>query len=395
MEVFAVQEDIATKIAAQLDLTLLASDRKELAERPTNDSKAYDLYLKGLNELRRDFEGNLLIAAANLDSAVMLDPTFALAHAAKSRAHTNLAWGDPKGARAKTARESFEKALQLQPDLSQGHLAAGMYYNLVELDYDKSLEALNQAVTELHGDAEVLSSIALVQWRKGMIDEPDENFRKASQLDPLNSGVHSQQSAFFAYRRMYAEAEQSINRAIALEPKAPGYYGTKFAVYMERYGDWDKSRAVIKEALKNIDTLDLVGNMLPDARVVFGLSFDSLFGFRPEQYANLADSVGKEFGLTLDSLRKANSPELALDSQNYAYRWLLSELYRAAGNTSMAKVYLDSAREFAVFHVKKIPTDFHAVSALGMLYAESGMCEQGIEYGNRGKDLLSLDKCHW
>ncbi len=395
LEVFAVQEDIATKIAAQLDLTLLASDRKELAVRPTQDSRAYDYYLKGMNELTREFQGNTFIAAANLDSAVMLDSTFALAYAGRSRAHTALGFGDPKGEHAKIARESFVRALQLQPDLSHGHLAAGMYYNLIEEDYDKSLASLDLAVSELNGDAEVLSSIGMVQWRKGMIDEPNENFRKACELDPLNSAVHARQSGFFSYRRMYAEAEQSINRAIGLEPKVAGYYGNKFGIIVNRYGNLARCREVITEALKHVDTLDLVGLIMPDLSVQGGFNLDSLLGFRPQWYEHMADSGLTMHRLYLDSLREVNSPELALDSQNYYSPWSASELYRAAGNATLAKVYLDSATAAARIYVRKIPTDFHAASALGLLLAQSGSCKEAIEYGNRGKDLLSLDKCHW
>lgn len=395
MEVFAVQEDIATKIASQLDLTLLASDRKELAARPTKDSRAYDYYLKGINELRRDLQGNHFVAGANLDSAVMVDTSFALAFAARSRAYTFLAWGDSKGPKAKIARESFGKALQLQPDLSHGHLAAGLYYNLIEEDYDKSLAELNRAVSELHGDAEVLSNIALVQWRKGMINEPDENFKKACELDPLNPSVHAMQSGFFSYRRMYAEAEKSINRAIALDPKFSDNYYAKLGVYQNRYGDWNKSREVIKEAFKNVDTLAFLGSLFPSVTVLWGYSLDSLLGFHPDQYKHIADSVRTQLTRTVDSLRKAKSSELAMDSGNFWSRWQLSELYSAAGNTTLASEYLDSALVAARIYVRKVSTDFHAVSYLGLILAESGSCEEGIEYGIRGKDLLTLDKCHW
>jgi Tfp pilus assembly protein PilF len=395
LEVFAVQEDIATKIAAQLDLTLLASDKKVLAERPTKDSKAYDYYLKGMNELKREFQGNMYIAAANLDSAVMTDPSFALAHAAKSRAHTLLGFGDPKGEHAKIAREAFEKALQLQPDLAHGHLAAGTYYSIMEEDYDKALASLDLAVSELSGDVEVLTSIAMVQWRKGMIAEPEENFRKACELDPLNSGVHARLSGFLGYLRMYSEAEQSINRAIGLEPKFTSYYWVKLGIVNNGYGDWQKSRNVVREALRSVDSSEYFGIMFPDVSAIFGLNLDSLLGIGSSSYVQMADSGRRMHQKFLDSLRQVKSPELATDSANYYFRWSISETYRAAGNAALAKVYLDSAVMAARYRVKTVPTDFHATSHLGLLLAQSGSCKEGIEYGQRGIDLLSLDKCHW
>ncbi len=396
MQVFAVQQDIATQIVAQLGVTLLESNRNTLAARPTDNTKAYDYYLKGLNELRKEFQGNMKLAAANLDSAVMTDSLFAVAYAARSRAYSGLAWQDPKGSNANIALKSFEKALQLQPNLAEGHLAAGVYYNFIEEDYDKSLVAFNQAASELRSDAELLSNIAMVQWRKGMISEPNDNFTKASELDPLNSAVHSRRSGFFMHMRMFAESEESINRAIALDPENVQFYMSKITLYLIGYGDWNRSRNTIQEALRQVDTLDVIMNLVPSLISESGMSLDSLFGDQHQLYARIADSARTMRGKTIDSLRQAQSPDLEewLSSDYYSL-WGLSELYGAAGNVKLKTAFLDSARIVAKKYFTKVPTSFHAASNLGLLLAESGSCEEAIKYGLLGKELLSIDKCHW
>ena len=396
MQVFAVQQDIATRIVAQLGVTLLESNRNTLAARPTDNTKAYDYYLKGINELRKEFQGNMKLASSNLDSAVAEDSLFAVAYAARSRAYSGLAWQDPKGSNANIARKSFEKALQLQPNLAEGHLAAGVYYNFVEEDYDKSLVSFNLAASELRSDAELLLNIAMVQWRKGMISEPNDNFRKASELDPLNPIVHSRRSGFFMHMRMFAEAEQSINRAIALSPENREFYVTKIINYLYGYGDWVRGREVAKEALKSIDTVEFVMQMLPAWTSEQGWSLDSLIEIRGEQLEMLADSMRFERAKSIDSLRLAQSPDLEeiLSSDYYSF-WVLSELYGAAGNVALKNAYLDSAISVAKIYTKKVPTSFHGASNLGVLLAQSGSCEEAIEWGLRGIEILSIDKCHW
>ena len=382
MEVFAVQEDIATKIVDQLGLTLLESNRKVLASRPTTNSKAYDYYLKGIRGVRRDYWAlpELTAAAANLDSAVMIDPSFALAYAFRSRAYTLLAFASPSAVYPKIARESFEKALQLQPDLSYGHMAAGIFFNLTETDYDRAMTELNLAFSELHSDADLVSNIAFVHFRQGRFDEADENFSKAAELDPLNPAIHSSRSQFFRFRRMFSEAEQSIDRAIALDPKRPYSYLEKLWVYISRYGDWNENREVVQEALSHVDTLEFVQVLLPWVAYTDGLSLDSLFAGRTLKYNSFFDRFREKY-------RKEMEADMFYRS--------LAHGYRDAGNAALTAVYFDSARMAIDKELKIVPDNPYLVSALGSVLAYLGSCKQAIELGIRGKELLSIAKCHW
>ena len=380
-EVFAVQEDIATKIVNQLDLKLLESDRKALAVRPTTNPKAYEYYLKGISGLRRnqwDIPG-LMATAANLDSAVMLDSSFALAFAYRSYAHSRLTFWSPSLESRKIARESFEKALQLEPGLSYGHLAAGVYYNLVETDYDQAMNEFNLAYSELRGDADLVYNIAIVQLRQGRLDEADENFRKATDLDPLNSALHTVRSQLFSFKRMFVEAEQSIDRAIALDPKRPELYGQKIGYYISEFGDWNKAREVVGEALTQVDTLGLVRFLL-SSQEEFDFCVDSVFL-----------GISMQFGSFVDRVRNEGRQGMAA----YDFYWALAEGYRIAGKTNLATAYLDSTRLEIEKRLKIIPGDAHRISYLGLVLAELGSCEQAVAIGNRGRELLSIGKCHW
>lgn len=80
-DVFAVQDEIASKIAAALRITLSPQEQEALAAKPTENPHAYDLYLRGRNYARRVARQDLQIALQMFESAVALDPDFSIAHA--------------------------------------------------------------------------------------------------------------------------------------------------------------------------------------------------------------------------------------------------------------------------------------------------------------------------
>lgn len=81
-DVFAVQDEIASKIAAALRITLSPQEQEALAEKPTENLHAYDLYLRGRNFARRVGRQDMQFALQMYENAVALDPKFAVAHAA-------------------------------------------------------------------------------------------------------------------------------------------------------------------------------------------------------------------------------------------------------------------------------------------------------------------------
>lgn len=81
-DVFAVQDEIASKIAAALRITLSPQEQEALAEKPTENHQAYDLYLRGRNYARRVGRQDLQVALQMYENAVALDPVFSLGHAA-------------------------------------------------------------------------------------------------------------------------------------------------------------------------------------------------------------------------------------------------------------------------------------------------------------------------
>lgn len=382
MEVFAVQADIAAQIVKQLGLTLLDSDRSALASRPTSDSRAYDYYLKGINGIRRG-EWTIPVMTkitAVFDSAVAIDPNFALAYAFRSRAYSILAFETQSETDRRLARESFEQALELQPNLAHGHMAAGIYYNLVQTDYERALEEFNFAKPELHNDADLITGIALVQMRQGDFDDALENYRKAAEVDPLNPSVHADRATCLRFVRMFPEAEQSVDRAISLDPSRSQWYLEKLWGYNSQYGDAVMMLPVIQDALSHVDTLDFIADLWPFLENLPPSSQDSLYV-----------RIGLSSDLLFDRYRKECRDRV--DTTTY-YATLAQAYYNRGNHTSMA-AYLDSVRTTLERQLTANPDDPHRASALGLALAYSDSCEEAEKWGMRGEELLSIAKCHW
>jgi len=125
-DVFEVQDEIARKIAEALRITLSPQEVQALAAKPTDDLHAYDLYLRGKSYARRLTRQDLDFALQMFESAVAIDPNFALAHAAIANAsifcyvnfERDQRWLD-------RASAAVKRAVALSPDAPEVQVAEG------------------------------------------------------------------------------------------------------------------------------------------------------------------------------------------------------------------------------------------------------------------------------
>jgi len=139
-DIFELQDEIARKIAEALRVTLSPQEQAELAEKPTENPQAYDLFLRGRSYARRESRQDLELAREMFEGAAALDPEFALAYAAAAHVcarhyyaygHQQL-WMD----RAKAAAD---RAASLQPHLPEVEIARG-WVCAAEERYDEAVK---------------------------------------------------------------------------------------------------------------------------------------------------------------------------------------------------------------------------------------------------------------
>lgn len=377
LEVFAVQADIAAKIVDQLGISLVRQEKEDLNNQPTDNAEAYALYLRALSladktsdpQAARELE-------ASIDSAIALDPDFALAYTLRSVTYSWKAFWTQDTLDIRIAIESAERALQLKPGLPESHLALGNYHNLIEEDYDRALEEFNIAKPGLPNEPFLFFSIAMVQMRQGNFQDAIENFRKATVLDPLNSENYKMSARCLSFTHSFDEAIIAIDRAITLEPSFSDYWEVKLDILKSWYGDWDVLTKVAREALLQCDSVEF----LP---YVFYLN---------EQ---LPEIEWDRFMRSYRDSERGKMENIEGQSQLQGYYTRMISMNRALGNGNLMRAYADSVRVILENKIEINPGDFHSVADLGLTYSTLGDCERAVELGQRGIDMLTVDDCHW
>jgi TolB-like protein len=262
-DIFAVEAEVAKKIADSLQATLSAKEKASVETKPTTNADAYVLYLRARDyqtrpdNLLQDFK-----SAINLyEQAIKLDPTFALAHARLSATISNVYhFYEPTDPWKQKAHAEALESLRLQPNLGEGHLALGLYHYYMESDYDAALRELALAAEALPNDGDVGLYSAAVLRRRGDLAEALSAYKRAEQIDPRNSiTLYDASQTYFALRDWRTAAER-MDRVLVLFPDS---FNVKIQrAYVEFY--WKGSTAPIKAALQSLPP-----NLDPDGVVTF------------------------------------------------------------------------------------------------------------------------------
>src|SRR5438876_778456 len=157
-DIFAVEAEVAKRIADSLSATLSPQEKARVETKPTDNADAYVLYLRA-----RDYQtrpDNLLqdfkTAVSLFEQAIAFDPNFALAHARLSASTSNIYhFFEPIEARKQKAHVEAMESLRLQPNLGEGHLALGLYFYYGEANYDAALREFDLAARALPNDGDV------------------------------------------------------------------------------------------------------------------------------------------------------------------------------------------------------------------------------------------------
>src|SRR5438477_3626910 len=202
----ALQGELATEIAAGVGATLSPQEKARVETKPTNNTAAYDAYLRG-----RAFAGGSPFDKANVErtiqsyqEAVKLDPSFVLAWTRLSCSQSLSYWHghDPSPARLAAAKDAADHALALDPNLPETHLALGYYRYYGQRDFTAALAEFQQAEKGLPNDVDIIGAIALIHRRLGHWDEAITALRRNIELDPRNiNAYHSLAGTCYSLRR--------------------------------------------------------------------------------------------------------------------------------------------------------------------------------------------------
>ena len=239
-DLFALQDEITNAVAGALKAQLLAvADAASQSERPPGGNlDAYNAYLQGKFYYARTTESDQRKAIDAFATASRLDPRYAQAWAAMSRASTALAGQFLAGAPAQQAiaqaRTAADTALALAPDLAAAHLARGYLFLTADFNWTGAEAEYRRAVELLPNDGAAKYSLGDLLAILGYPAQAVDLTRQALATDPLNSNWHRWLANYLVPIGRLDEAGQSIRKAIELQPGAVANYEILTLIEIQR-----------------------------------------------------------------------------------------------------------------------------------------------------------------
>jgi TolB-like protein len=264
-DVFAIQTDLAQKIAGELQAKLSPTEKAQIEHKPTGNGEAYLAFVQAHN-LQSAVEdiGKLKQSEQLYARAIQLDPKFALALARYSQLESWLfRTYDPTRERREKARAFAERALQLQPDLPEAHLAMGFSRYYGDNDFDAALREFEIAQRDLPNDAEGYLALGAIQRRLGKWSDSTASLEKAASLNPKDSWVLQNLALNYQVLRDFDAANKTIDRGLQTNPTGVGLWEIKSKLAIFEKGDFSVAEkafdAVKSMPLNNEEKLKIAG----------------------------------------------------------------------------------------------------------------------------------------
>ncbi len=379
--VFSVEGEVAQEIADALRTRLLPDETERLARPPTNDSQAYLFFLRGNYLSDQIFSRENAPTPAKTERqavdfyhrALKLDPNFALAYARLSLLDSQAFWfatnfDSYQRERITEAEQAARKAVKLDPDLPQAHLALGyaLYYG--KRDYTNALIQFEEARKSLPNNADAIAAIAFIHRRQGKWEQALDELREASLLDPRNPRRMKEVGITLAVLRRYEQAEQAYTRVLALEPR--DYHA------MVRLARIKLLLGMPDAALKELDKI-------PSGVDLGGLI--SAFRFRAYMYERKPDKA-------LATLKASSSWQFGV-----LYYKSPTDLFRARAwafkdDRVKAREYFRHALNILQTRLRSWPDDETLWASVGIAQAGLGNKADAIKAGIRSTAILPIGK---
>jgi TolB-like protein/Flp pilus assembly protein TadD len=353
-DIFGVESEIAKAIAEQLQAKLTGREQQALAVKPTNNSEAYDAYLRGLA-----FEARVGTTVPNLEKAagfyersVQLDPAFGLAWGRLARAESLLYFNGITAAR-EAATRALKVAQELQPNSPETILAQGFYQYYVLQDYELAKATFVLVRNALPGSSDVPAALALIARRQGRWDESIDYWEQALALDPRNSGWLALLALTYSNLRRFPAALKMYDRALDIEPNDPDLIAAKAGIHqaegdLEQAGKLlaavDAHTASFRAFVTKTTQLRLERNYVEAVRLLQGRQAQLQFGSEIEKGLNqwrlavaqrlAGDIAGAK--VTAEQARNTLEPVCKNQPDNTRFAALLSQAYAALGDKNSA-----------------------------------------------------------
>jgi TolB-like protein/Flp pilus assembly protein TadD len=368
-DVFAIQTDLAQKIASALQAKLSPNEKERLDREPTKDPNAYLLFIQAHDLANRadHLRDDSLKAEELFEQAIKLDPKFAAAFAGLSMVESWMYHNsEPTPARREKARLNADESLRLQPNLPEGHLALGFSYYYGDRDYERALAAFEIAKRDLPNEAQAYMAIGAIQRRQGKWTESTANLEKAAALDPKNASMLINLASNYMALRNFEAADKTLDRAIAIAPKSLATVALKGYLAVAWRGDLSVVEKQFSSFPADID---------PDGLMTWGRYWVLLW---QRKFAEALAVLQKFPGETLNTYTTAPAPKAFLEGT----------IHFLQGDKPKSQIEFERARVISEKSLREAPEDPARHAQHGLILAALGRKEEAIAEGKRAIEML-------
>jgi eukaryotic-like serine/threonine-protein kinase len=357
-DLLTLEDKIYGKLATALEANTSDSELAAIGAHPTDNADAYDLYLRGKNALRGQFDQkNFQTAIGYFDQSLKKDPSFALAYTGRADASLRMYSVKKDPSWSEKALADAQRAVSLNDKLPEAHLTLGTVY--------RSTGQNNQAITELKRGLELAPNSDEAYRRLGnayaSVNQRDlaiEALAKAVEINPyywMNANSLGQAySSFGDYQR----ALKAFQQVVQLEPENSNGYNNLGTAYVS-LGKYEESITAFKKSLE----------LRSDAQT----------------YSNLATSLFtlKRYSEAVPMYEKA----VELNQTDQYLMGNLADGYRWAGQQDKAVLAYKKAIALCSNDLKVNPRNSSILVQMALYYAKSGDLAKGRELLQRAKGI--------
>ena len=223
VDIIALQNEVARTIANVIEVRLTPREEVALAKTKLVNPDTYREYLKGMYQFRQETWEADGRGIEILEEVVRQDPTSALAHAGLAIGYAWLGHSPFPGDAYPKAKLAADKALQLDPELAEAHLALGMYKIYYEWDFEsgerglKRAIELNPSLTDAHYHLAWLYEVRGPEWEEESLVAGE----RTRELDPLSPFMIAWLADQYRDACQYEKALSLAREAIRLDPEFP------------------------------------------------------------------------------------------------------------------------------------------------------------------------------
>jgi serine/threonine-protein kinase len=387
-DVLTVESEVAAQIADALKANLSPSESHVLAAARTENTEAYDLFLRGQYEFH---QAESTLAADAYDradafyrQALARDPNFAEAAAELARNRLSRHWfvSPLAPAELEEVKSLIDRALALAPNSPEAHFALGLFFYWGHRQYENALAEFNRTLELQPNNADAQAFCAWVYRRRGEWERSLADSQRAEELNPRDASIPTNIGVTCNVLRLWKDAERAELRALAIDPH--NTQAVMFLVFtrLATTGDVTTARRALddfSELIKGIPG----GAGGPRGATGAG-DISAVIG-----WPAYLDVTERRFTDAFQAVEKRVVSDDRAHLQQLAGRVAIRVL---AGEPEAAKSLAEEALPLLEARFRERPDDTFAMTELAWVYLALGRNADALRLSRQAADTISIEK---